>query len=211
MIERFSRVLVLAPHTDDGELGCGGTMARLREAGVRVVYAAFSTARQSLPAGLPDDTLKHEVAAATARLGIPEEDLRIYDYQVRKLNYSRQEVLEDLVRIRSEYAPDLVFMPSLHDVHQDHTTMAEEGLRAFKGVTLLGYELIWNNLTFTTNCFVRLEERHVERKAQALAEYHSQAGKAYASRDFIRSLARTRGVQIGAEFAECFEVVRWVV
>lgn len=211
MIERFSRVLVLAPHTDDGELGCGGTMARLREAGVRVVYAAFSTARQSLPAGLPDDTLKHEVAAATARLGIPEEDLLIYDYQVRKLNYSRQEVLEDLVRIRSEYAPDLVFMPSLHDVHQDHTTMAEEGLRAFKGVTLLGYELIWNNLTFTTNCFVRLEERHVERKAQALAEYRSQSGKAYASHDFIRSLARTRGVQIGAQFAECFEVVRWVV
>jgi len=211
MIEHFSRVLVLAPHTDDGELGCGGTIARLREAGVQVVYAAFSTARQSLPAGLPDDTLKHEVVAATARLGIPREDLRIFDYEVRKLSYSRQDVLEDLVRIRREYAPDLVFMPSLHDVHQDHTTVAEEGLRAFKGVTLLGYELIWNNLTFITNCFVRLEERHVERKAQALSEYSSQSDKAYASLDFIRSLARTRGVQIGAEFAECFEVVRWVI
>lgn len=211
MIENFARALVLAPHTDDGELGCGGTIARLREAGVQVVYAAFSTAKESLPAGLPGDTLKREVAAATARLGVPPGDLRIFDYQVRKLNYFRQDVLEDLVRLRREYAPDLVFMPSLHDVHQDHATVAQEGLRAFKGVTLLGYELIWNNLTFATTCFVRLTAAHLERKVQAFQEYRSQAGRPYATREFLESLARTRGVQIGCEFAECFEVVRWVV
>jgi LmbE family N-acetylglucosaminyl deacetylase len=211
MIEHFKRVLVLAPHTDDGELGCGGTIARLREAGVQVVYAAFSTARQSLPEGLPDDTLKHEVVEATARLGIPREDLRIFDYEVRKLNYSRQAVLEDMVRIRAGFKPDLVLMPSRHDIHQDHTTVAEEGLRAFKGVTLWGYELLWNNLEFTTNCFVRLEERHLERKAAALAEYRSQAGRPYMSSDFILSLARVRGVQIGCGLAECFEVVRTVL
>lgn len=211
MIENFARALVLAPHTDDGELGCGGTIARLREAGSRVVYAAFSTAKQSLPPGLPGDTLKKEVAAATSRLGIPEEDLRIYDYQVRKLNYSRQDVLEDLMAIRRDYAPELVFMPSLHDIHQDHSTVAAEALRAFKGVTLLGYELIWNNLTFNTDCFVRLSREHLERKVRAFAEYKSQAGRPYASRDFLEALARTRGVQIGCEFAECFEVVRWVV
>ncbi|MGD8386334.1 MAG: PIG-L deacetylase family protein [Desulfobacteraceae bacterium] len=204
-------VLVLAPHTDDGELGCGGTIAKLSGLGFAVYYAAFSTARQSLPPDLPPDTLKVEVAAATARLGIDPSRLKVYDYEVRKLSYSRQEVLEDLVALKREIEPDLVLMPCLHDIHQDHATIADEGLRAFKDRTILGYELIWNNLSFNTECFVRLDEEHVERKIEALSEYRSQEGRAYIAPDFIRSLAITRGVQIGVEFAECFEVVRWVI
>lgn len=211
MIENFARALVLAPHTDDGELGCGGTIARLVEAGCEVAYAAFSTARQSLPEDFPPDTLSREVKAATGQLGIRPENVHVLDYEVRKLGYSRQAILEDLVRLRREFSPELVFMPSLHDIHQDHSTVAAEALRAFKACTLLGYELIWNNLTFNTACFVRLAAAHVERKVLAFQEYKSQAGRPYASREFLESLARTRGVQIGCEFAECFEVVRWVV
>ena len=75
-IERFDNVLVLAPHTDDGEFGCGGTMARLIENGVKVTYAAFSTAAKSVPPEFPRDVLKHEVRAATGILGIPEADLQ---------------------------------------------------------------------------------------------------------------------------------------
>ena len=71
-IVQFRNVLVLAPHTDDGEFGCGGTMARLIEDGARVTYAAFSTAAKSVPEGFPRDILKHEVRAATGILGIPE-------------------------------------------------------------------------------------------------------------------------------------------
>ncbi len=205
------RILVLAPHTDDGELGCGGTIAKLTGMGRAVYYAAFSTARHSLPPDFPPDTLKVEVASATARLGVHPDRLRVYDYDVRKLSYFRQEVLEDLITLKRDIDPDLVLMPCLHDIHQDHTTVANEGLRAFKDRTILGYELIWNNLSFKTECFVRLDEDHVRRKIEALSEYRSQAGKDYISPEFIRSLARTRGVQIGAEFAECFEVVRWVI
>ena len=51
MIETWKRVLVLAPHTDDGEFGCGGTMARLVEAGIEVHYHAFSIATRSLHRG----------------------------------------------------------------------------------------------------------------------------------------------------------------
>lgn len=211
MIQSCENVLVLAPHTDDGELGCGGTIARLVEAGKRVTYVAFSTAEQSLPPGMPPGTLKKEVAEATGKLGVAPEDLLVFEYEVRKLNYVRQEILENLVRIKRERPVDLVFMPSSHDIHQDHSTVAAEGLRAFKDRSILGYELIWNNLTFNTQCFVKLEERHIARKVDALTAYASQAGKTYVSDEFIRSLARTRGVQIGAEFAECFETVRWVI
>ena len=211
MIANFHNVLVLAPHTDDGELGAGGTIAKLLENGANVTYVAFSTAEQSVPVGLPKDILKREVRAATCELGIDAKQLIILNYEVRKLNYYRQEILEDLIRIRSENQYDLIIMPSLNDIHQDHKTIAEEGLRAFKTTTILGYELIWNNLTFNTTSFVRLEQRHVEMKCRALQKYESQNHRPYMSPDFVFSLARTRGIQIGADFAESFEVVRWVM
>ena len=71
MIDQFRTSLVLAPHTDDGEFGCGGTMARLIESGVEVTYAAFSTAAKSVPAGFPRDILKHEVRQRPASSASP--------------------------------------------------------------------------------------------------------------------------------------------
>ncbi|KGK43298.1 LmbE family protein [Nitrincola sp. A-D6] len=207
----FKNILVLAPHTDDGELGAGGFIAKLIEQGSKVTYVAFSTAEESVPNYLPKDVLKTEVKAATENLGIKSDQLIIFNYQVRKLNYVRQEILEELIVIRNNNTFDLVLMPSLKDIHQDHTTIAQEGLRAFKNTTILGYELIWNNLSFDTTCFVKLNFSHVNAKYLALQCYESQANREYMSRDFIFSLAKTRGVQIGAEFAESFEVVRWVM
>lgn len=208
MINSCNNILVLAPHTDDGELGLGGTIRYLIELGKKVTYVAFSTAQQSVPAGFPKDILKTEVKRATSRLGILPENLLIYDYEVRKLGYVRQEILEELIRLRKSNDFDLVFMPSLHDIHQDHTTVAQEGLRAFKNTTLLGYELIWNNLTFNTQCFVKLEKRHIASKIEALKAYESQGARDYLSEEFIFSLAKARGVQAGCPYAEAFEVVR---
>lgn len=203
-----NNILVLAPHTDDGELGLGGTINKFIEEGKNVVYVAFSTADQSVPEGFPKDVLSIEVKAATKKLGIKPENLLIYHYEVRKLNYVRQEILEELVRIKKNTPFDLVFMPSLHDIHQDHTTVAQEGLRAFKNTTILGYELIWNNLTFNTDCFIKLNEEHVQKKFEALQEYKSQGFRDCLSREFVYSLVKARGVQVGCEYAEAFEGVR---
>ena len=209
-ITKFRKVLVLAPHTDDGELGAGGTVAKLIESGAEVYYAAFSTAEQSVPEGFPKDILKTEVKNATLRLGIPSDHLLIYNYEVRKLNYVRQEILEELIRLRKQIAPDLVLLPSLNDIHQDHSTVAQEGLRAFKQKTILGYELIWNNLTFSTSCFVQLNKNHIQKKCNALKAYASQQHRDYISEEFVASLARARGVQIGCQYAEAFEVIRLI-
>jgi LmbE family N-acetylglucosaminyl deacetylase len=209
-ITAFRKVLVLAPHTDDGELGAGGSIVKLIESKADVYYAAFSTAEKSVPDGFPKDILKTEVKKATLRLGIKPENLLIYNYEVRKLNYVRQEILEELIRLRKQINPDLILLPSLNDIHQDHSTVAHEGLRAFKQRTILGYELIWNNLTFSTSCFVQLTESHVRQKCEALKEYASQQHRDYISEQFITALARTRGVQIGYEYAEAFEVIRLI-
>ncbi len=204
------RVVVLAPHTDDGELGCGGSIAKFIENGYDVYYVAFSSARQSLPEGYPDDTLVREVKAATKILGIKPENLIIYDYEVRKFSYVRQDILEDLVKLKRELEPDLVFIPSTQDLHQDHQTVANEALRAFKETSILSYELPWNNIAFRTEGFIPLEKRHVDKKMQALREYKSQSHRAYLNEDFIYGLAKARGVQIKKEYAEAFEVVRYV-
>jgi LmbE family N-acetylglucosaminyl deacetylase len=207
----YKNVLVLAPHTDDGELGCGGFISRLLEDGSNVYYAAFSTARESVPAGFDKEVLKMEVSSATRMLGINPSNLLVYDFQVRKLNYVRQEILELLIQLRKQVDFNLVLMPSLNDIHQDHQTIAQEGLRAFKQTNILGYELIWNNLSFNTQCFIKLEEHHIRSKATALKEYKSQSHRDYMSSEFIYALARTRGVQIGCEYAEAFEVIRKII
>ena len=98
MIEAWQRALVLAPHTDDGEFGCGGTMARLVEAGCEVRYVAFSIATRSLPEGFAPDTLAREVREATAELGIPESNLTVHDFDVRTFPERRQDILELLDR-----------------------------------------------------------------------------------------------------------------
>ncbi|MCP5105522.1 MAG: PIG-L family deacetylase [bacterium] len=211
MTHGAERILVLAPHTDDGEFGCGGSIAKFIEEGKEVYYAAFSTAEKSVPEGLPKNILEVEVKEATKRIGIPPANLIIYKYEVRKLNYIRQEILEELVKIKKELQPDLVFMPSANDLHQDHTTVAVEGTRAFKQVSILGYELPWNNITFHTQVFIKLQENHVRKKVEALNAYTSQSHKDYASEDFIWSWAKTRGTQIGTKFAETFEITRWVI
>ena len=207
----FKRILVLAPHTDDGEFGCGGSIAKFIEEGKEVFYVAFSTAEESVPKGYPKNILELEVREATKTLGIDPSNLIIYKYQVRKLNYVRQEILEELVKIKNEINPNLVFIPSPNDLYQDHYTIAVEGMRAFKQVSLLGYELPWNNITFHTQSFIRLEERHIMKKIEALKAYKSQQNRFYANEEFIRSLAITRGTQISVKYAEAFEVIRWVI
>ncbi len=210
MIEAWRRVLVLAPHTDDGEFGCGGTMARLVERGVDVHYVAFSIATKSLPEGFPPDTLAREVREATAELDIPAERLVVHDFDVRAFPEHRQEILELLIALWEEWRPDAVLQPSLSDVHQDHQVIAAEGIRAFKRTTVLGYEIPWNTLSFTYQAYVALERGHVERKVSALARYASQQHRNYANADYIWNLARTRGISVGREYAEAFEVYRVV-
>lgn len=204
------RLLALAPHTDDVELGSGGTIARMLEEGVEVTVAAFSTAQESLPPGARPDTLKSEFFGAMKTLGVPDANVVVYDYPVRKLSYHRQEVLEELVRLRRAVRPDTVLLPAGTDLHQDHQVLYNEGLRAFKDLSVLGYELPWNHIEFPAQAFVQLERRHVDAKLRALQAYASQIElqRPYFTAEFIEGLARVRGVQVKCEFAEAFQVLR---
>lgn len=207
MLQIGTRALVLGAHIDD-EFACAGTIVRLVEEGVEVHLASFSPATESVPEGFAPDVLTREVFDALDVLGIPHERFLQYDYPVRHFPAHRQEILEELIRLRRDIRPDLVLVPAMADIHQDHGVIAREGLRAFKHVTVLGYEMPMNTMTFQHSCFVRLEERHMEAKLAHAAAYRSQAQRPYFDPDAIRSLANVRGAQINQAAAEAFEVIR---
>ncbi len=205
------RCLILAPHTDDGEFGCGGTIAKLVARGAAVHYVAFSDCVTSLPEGWPADTLVRELHAATSVLGLARERVAVHSFPVRHFTRDRQEILDVLIGYQEELKPDLVLMPSVEDLHQDHATIAREGLRAFKRTTILAYEIPWNNIRFRNELFVGLDEAQVQQKVDALSCYESQSGRYYANEEFVRAQACMRGCQVGRRYAEVFEVLRAVV
>lgn len=207
----MKKVLVLAPHTDDGELGCGATISRLIKNGAEIYYAAFSSCRDSLPESEEPDVLVKEMKAATTLLGIPGENIIMFDYQVRHFEEHRQEILDDLINLERRIKPDVVFSPSKHDIHQDHMTIAAECLRAFKKTTILQYELPWNNYSFDNQFFYIVKEEDVQQKIKAIACYKSQVDRAYVSSEFIKGNLITHGIQIGVKYAEVFETPRIIM
>lgn len=204
----FKKVLALSPHTDDIEFGCGGTLARLLEQGAEVHTAVFSLCQESVPEGFPEDVLLHEMHAAADVFGIPEKRRHIFNYPVRRFPEHRQDILEDLVQLKRDLNPDLVFTPSTRDVHQDHEVIAKESIRALRYRTLLGYELPWNNLDFPSQIVVRLTNEQMDEKTKALSCYKSQSFRPYGEKEFFISNARIRGIQNKQDMAEVFEVIK---
>lgn len=208
----FSRILVLSPHTDDGHLGAGGIISRFIEEGKEVFYVVFSASEKSVPRAYPKNILEKECKKANEILRVPGKNLIMMHYEVRKFPLHRQEILEDVLKVNKEISPDLVLTPSPVDLHQDHRVINMETLRAFKKTSSIwGYEHPWNNLSFTTDVFVVLQERHIQRKINALKQYNSQTSRDYMNEQYIRSLAFTRGMQIGFPLAETFELMRLIV
>lgn len=204
-------ILILSPHTDDGEFGCGATIAKLLENNNTVYYCAFSCAEESLPDGLPKDTLIHEVKNATSKLGISDKNLIIYRFPVRKLSDHRQEILEILIKLRKSLNPDIIFTPSTFDIHQDHIAVTTEAIRAFKFKTIFGYELPWNCLTFSNDCFFEIKDEHLTIKITAVNQYLSQKGRSYSTEEYLRSHCLVRGNQAGLKYAEVFQIIRLII
>jgi len=204
-------VMFVSPHTDDAELACGGMIAKMVAERNEVYYLALSACEKSVPDKFPKDILRREVKKATGVLGIKPKNLRVYDFEVREFPMQRQEILETLFSLAKSIQPDIVVAPSSYDLHQDHITTRDEVLRSFRKSTILGFEMPWDNVTFNVQAFVPLEERHLRLKMKALGCYKSQRHREYLTEEYIRGLARTRGMQIKARYAEAFEVLRWII
>lgn len=113
-----------------------------------------------------------------------------------------------MISIKNLIKPDLIFIPSVNDIHQDHQVIVNESLRAFKNSTIFCYELLWNLVSFRNQAFVKLEKEDVDIKIEAISKYKSQFFRKYSDPKFLEAQAIVRGVQGGYEYAEIFEVIR---
>jgi LmbE family N-acetylglucosaminyl deacetylase len=209
-LKSLNRVLILCAHTDD-EAGCAGAIIRLVNAGVEVRYVALSRCEESVPKHYPEDVLEKECRECTKLLGIKQNMVEVWNYPVRNFPDHRQDILERFISLNREYEPDMVLLPSSFDMHQDHSVVFKEGFRAFKYSSTLGFEQPQNLVSFSNNAFITLTEEQVNQKIHALSSYESQAFRVYSSPDFVRGLAKVRGVQCNAVYAEAFEVIRLVM
>lgn len=202
------RLLILSPHPDDAELGAGATIKKYQNNEIR--WMVFSDCVDSLPEGSDNNRLIHEFKAVCHLAKINDCDL--ISFPVRRFSEYRQDILELLIKERDKFKPDLIIGPSLNDTHQDHTVIAHEMVRAFKNASILSYELPWNNLISRGNYFEKITFEQLSFKLKILSKYQSQVEKhrPYFDPDYIRSLAITRGSQINTNYAEAFELIRWI-
>ncbi len=204
------RVLLLSPHPDDVEIGVGGTVAKFIREEHEIKWIVFSKCEKSVPKGLPKDTLEEEFKNVMIKLNL--KNYEILDFKVREFDKERQRILDTLYRINTDFKPDLVVGPSIHDFHQDHNQVAQEMIRAFKkDANILSYEEPWNNINFEPRVFSTLKKEDIDKKWDLLKTYETQfkLRRNYFTKEFVTGLARMRGTQINSEFAEAFEVLRW--
>jgi N-acetylglucosamine malate deacetylase 1 len=208
----MERVLVLSPHSDDMEISCGGTVAKFIDEGYEVFSLVFSYAEQSITKEFKRFQTVIESSEAVKVLGVNTKWTVCGNFQVRSFPSRRQEILDILIQAKKNIKPDIVLLPNSNDIHQDHQVIHNEGIRAFKHCTLLGYENIWNTMgksNMTT--YVSLTTEHIEKKIQAIECYKSQLYKKPDLIDVMLSLAQVRGSEINKDYAEAFETVRSII
>lgn len=197
-------VLAISPHADDIELGAGGAIHKWISNGTRVVSVVFSTGKQY-------DIRLPEIVKAGRLLKIQDGDMIVWDYSTRIFPLSRQQILNNLIELRKNIEPDLVLVPTTTDRHQDHEVITAEAIRAFKKTSLLGYEVPWNMTQASLPMTVILSDRDIEAKQRAVAAHKTEQSRPYISKMFVISLARVRGLAVGQEYGESYEVIRWVM
>ena len=214
------KVLILAPHMDDAEIGCGGLIAHFAHFAHVREFIFSSAAQSTIEAGHTVEQLENEHITAYQVLVQEEnkENIVFYkgskDIPVRHFPSHRQEILDEMVSLIGFFDPDIVLLPGTGDVHQDHQVIHDEGIRAFKGCSILGYEISHNyvNGSFRNDMYIPLSDDEMGRKIAAVECFETQRHRADRSGpDVIKALAMTRGAQIGVRYAEAYEVIRWVL
>jgi len=199
------KVLFVGAHPDDIEIGCGALLAQIA-AHAEVLCVTLSD-NQDNPR---HKNLVQEHRRSMAALGVPESRVLVQRFQTRNFARDRQEILEYLYEINREQGPDLVFVHSAADIHQDHGVATQETLRAFRGVSVLGFDVLRSSYGFFPHFLVEVGEQDVQRKLAALAEYKTYADKYYFSPDVIRSTLVRHGALAERPYAEGFDILRIV-
>jgi len=199
------KVLFLGAHPDDIELGCGALLHHVVKQ-TEVLCVTLSDNQKN-----PDlQSVKNEHLESMAVLGVPKEKLILGPFTTRVFPTARQEILEYFLKLRADFQPDLIFVHSNKDVHQDHLTMTDEALRAFRGITVLGFDVVRSSYGFFPHFLVEVTEEDVNKKVEALACYETYRDRYYFNSELTRSIMIRHGALAERPFAEGFDILRIV-
>lgn len=205
MIFYGKRVLFIGAHPDDIELGAGAFIANIL--GRADILCCTLSDNQKNP-NLKNLAQEHHNSMMV--LGVPPDRVILEQFITRKFPEMRQEILEYLYRLNKDFNPDLVFTHTRADIHQDHVTATEETLRAFRGTTVLGFDVLRSSYGFFPNFLVEVFEPDVQKKLAALAEYKTYNNVYYFTPEILRSTLVRHGALVERPFAEGFDILRVV-
>lgn len=199
------RVLFLGAHPDDIELGCGALIHQIASQ-TEILCVTLSDNQKN-----PDlKKVKNEHFESMKVLGVSEQKIMLGPFSTRVFPDSRQDILEYFLKLRKDFKPDLIFTHSKQDVHQDHNTMTDEALRAFRGITVLGFDVVRSSYGFFPNFLVEVTEEDVNKKIEALSEYETYKDRYYFNSELTRSIMVRHGALAERAFAEGFDILRIV-
>ncbi|WP_425972193.1 PIG-L deacetylase family protein [Nocardia salmonicida] len=203
------RIAVLGAHCDDIAIGMGATLLALTGADPEVevralVLSGGGTARED-----------EERAALTAFCSGTEPQLHVLDVPDGRAPAHWDRIKDALADFRRGGEPEVVFAPHRGDAHQDHRLLAELVPTEFRDHLTLGYEILkWETDTPTPTLYHPLSHELAQQKSRLLhAHYPSQTGRDWFDEQAFLGLARMRGVQCHAPYAEAFvldkAIIRW--
>ncbi len=199
------KLLFLGAHPDDIELGCGALLSNIGQK-AEILCATLSD-NQKNPAlrNLVDEHYR-----SMAILGIERSQIALGPFETRNFPRDRQEILEYLFDLNRTYRPEVVFVHTESDIHQDHAVTTMEALRAFRGTTVLGFDVLRSSYGFFPNFLVEVTEEDLDKKVRCLLEYGTYCDKYYFTPEVIRSTLIRHGAMAERAFAEGFNILRIV-
>lgn len=199
------RVLFLGAHPDDIELGAGALIAHIvNKTEILCVTLSDNQKNPELPHVAGEHRRSMQI------LGVPDQNVIIGQFETRRFPQARQEILEYLIQLNRTFHPEIVFTHTKADIHQDHGTITEETLRAFRGTTVLGFDVIRSSYGFFPNFLVEVNEEDLEKKLAALAEYNTYTSKYYFDPAITRATLIRHGALAERPLAEGFDILRVV-
>lgn len=198
----LNKILCLGAHSDDLEIGCGGSMLRILNEyeNVEVLWIVFSAHRQRAS--------EAENSANQFLVGAKKKEIRIQKFRDGFFPYDGKLIKEYFEALKNEYDPDLIFTPFREDLHQDHRLVSELTWNTFRNHFILEYEIIkYDGDLGRPNFFIKLSEEICSKKIDIITNtFISQADRNWFTSDAFSAIMRLRGIEIraGENFAEAF-------
>jgi len=207
-------ILAISPHIDDIELSCGATLHKLIEQGNNLSAVIITDCRSILRnTPFKPDANQLQCQESLQTLSFNKKNIFINHLKELFLFKHSRKIFDILENLRQKLHPDIIFIPSPNDTHQDHSSTAKEAITVFRRETsIFLYEQPWNNIKFNANYFSVVNDLQMDKKIQALKNYKVQYyyKRPYFEEDFIRGWARTRGSQANQKYAEAFEIIKLI-